>query len=95
MTKVNFLGEECSVRTERYANGRPRISLICEDGSPMAIATVNIPEVEIPESTAFIKDYSENEGMVQALQEAGVIGIKLTEVSIGYVNIGLYTLNIS
>lgn len=71
--KVKFLGEECSVEFRKYQNGRTALELICEDGSPMAVATVNIPEVPINEHHVFVKDWSENEGMAKALTDAGYI----------------------
>jgi hypothetical protein len=39
----------------------------------MATATVNLPEQSLLPHQVLIKSYSENEGMLQALQEAGVV----------------------
>jgi hypothetical protein len=43
------------------------------NGAPIATATLN-PEMVLPPNQVVIKDYSENEGMFQALFEAGIIG---------------------
>ena len=49
----------------RYSNGRVALELIdADDGEGIATATVNIPEESLNEGEAFIKDYSENEGML-------------------------------
>lgn len=71
--KVFFRHEECSVTFRKYSNGRTALELICDDGSPMAVATVNVPDVQINEHHVFIKDWSENEGMTAALTAAGYI----------------------
>jgi len=84
---VNFRGEECHVRLGHYNNGRLAITLITETGEPMAVATVNLPDEDIMyDSHVFIKDWSENEGMLDALVRSGVISPELHEsVSTGHV----------
>lgn len=96
MTKVFFYGEECDLVVGRYAQGgRIRLDLRCDTGEPMATCTVNLPHVDIPEGCAFIKDYSENEGMVEALKEAGVIvGDPIKSEVSGFVIIDCYRLSL-
>ena len=65
------MGEQCSVELTEYVVGGKAIMLKCEDGSPMATATTWIPGLKQDEIA--IKDYSENEGMYDALLEAGII----------------------
>ncbi len=58
----------------RYANGRKAIRLLdSDDGSLVAVATVNIPDAELGDDEVFIKDYSENEGVLDSLIDAGFI----------------------
>ncbi len=71
--KVNFGGEDCSVTFGQYSNGRTAIRLLCNDGEPMATATVNLPEVPIKDNEVIIKYHSENEGILSALFRAGII----------------------
>lgn len=72
--KVEFLGEKCRVDTGVYANGRLAIRLTIEEtGEPMATATVNVPDCTLDEDEVLIKDWSENEGMVDALVKAGIV----------------------
>jgi hypothetical protein len=74
MKLVLFAGEYCTLSYATYDNGRIAIRLVCQNGEPMATATVNVPGVNVPDGHVIIKDYSENEGMFKALVEAGVIG---------------------
>lgn len=64
----------CEVIYYQYANGRDAIRLLdAGDGEPVATATVNLPEEECPEGFTFIKDYSENSGILDCLVEAGIV----------------------
>jgi hypothetical protein len=72
MKTVRFQGFDCMVEKHHYENGRPALVLTCE-GEQVAVATLNMPEIPIGPNTVIIKDYSENEGMLKALVEAGVI----------------------
>ncbi len=76
--KVTFLDVECEVVFGRYASSRGAddriaIDLVCPDGEHMATATVNLPDEPLPEGCVFIKDWSENAGMVAALEAAGIV----------------------
>ena len=79
--KARLKDWDCEVVFAEYSNGRPAILLKdAEDGSPIATATINLPEVPLRENQVIIKDYSENEGVLQALVDAGVVtdtGIKM------------------
>lgn len=72
MNKVIFNGVECDVVFDQYENGRTAIRLI-EDGMPYAMATMNDPEVWLEPNQVIIKDYSENKGMAEALEKAGIV----------------------
>lgn len=67
----------CTLRAGRYQNGQPALELVIaegpEQGEPWAVATVALPKPP-PEGCCWIKDYSDNEGVARALQEAGVLG---------------------
>jgi len=72
MKKVKFNDQECDVVMSRYPNDNIAIQLYA-DGTPYSTATLNDPELELEADQILIKDYSENEGMVKALQEAGIV----------------------
>ena len=84
---VKFRNWEADVYVERYKNnGRIAIELIDpDDGEIIAVATINIPQVDLQKNEVIIKNYSENEGMYQALLKAGVIGPAKYYVESGFV----------
>lgn len=76
MTKriVEFRGEPCRVEFAKYGNGRIAIQLkICGTGEPMATASMNLHEEECGTRQTFIKDYSENSGILEVLTAAGIV----------------------
>lgn len=84
LPKVKFLGVECSVEFGKYPNGATAIQLIHPDGGLMATATTNVLG-HLPYPThVFIKDYSENSGILKALEEAGIVKSNGEQVSSGY-----------
>ena len=81
-TIVNFLNCDCEVVKRKYNNGRTALELIIAQddverefykGEPMATATVNIPMANLEADEVIIKDYSENEGMLETLVKARVV----------------------
>lgn len=88
MTRVRFLGIDCIVQKAEYDNGRPALRLVdAEDGSPIATATVNLPDVPLGKNQVAIKSYSECEGMLDALVAAGVVKPTGQSVASGYVQV--------
>lgn len=71
---VEYAGCKCVVVKGRYSNGRVALTLVDEeDGGPVAVATINVPEIPLRDNEAFIKNYSENAGILNVLKRAGVI----------------------
>jgi hypothetical protein len=68
---ISLEGEEpvkVTIHKRNYSNGRPALELFdAEDGLHYAYATVNLPDVVLGENEVLIKDYSENEGMLDFL----------------------------
>lgn len=82
---VRFRDWECWVRIERYENGRVALRLMdVADGSSVARATVNRPDVALGVDEVLIKDYSENAGILDALERAGVVRRTGQTVPSGY-----------
>ena len=74
-------------------NNRVSITLLdAEDGIPFAVATVNLPDEPLEENEIAIKNHSENEGILWALQEAGIVGQVKREVQSGFVRIPIVEL---
>lgn len=73
---------------KQYGNGRLALTLEDpEDGSPWFTATVNLPEEAMPIDHAFMKGYSENEGLPEALVKAGVVELTGKKVKTGFVEV--------
>lgn len=95
--KINFKNWKCFISLGYYnAGSRLAIQLLSDEedadkgvfyGEPIAVATVNLPEVQLKENEICIKNYSENEGMIDTLQKAGLITDVKREVSTGFVTV--------
>jgi hypothetical protein len=83
---LTFAGCDCRLRIGRYpAGGAVALQLVSECGrEPIATATVNVPEIDVPPGLVLIKDYSENEGMLASLTKAGVVQPTGRTVPVGY-----------
>ena len=74
MKKVKFKDWDCNVLFNKYQEGGHRIELLdADDGLPIAVATVNVPNIPLEENEVIIKNYSENEGIYDALVEAKIV----------------------
>jgi len=74
MKTVKFNEWVGQLEKAEYFNGRLALRLIDGvSGEPIATCTVNIPDEPQEDGEVFIKNYSENSGMVDALVAADVI----------------------
>lgn len=81
------------VETSRnYSNGRTCIQIMSTRGAPLMVASVNLPDDDLPDGHVFIKDYSENEGVADALVKAGFIEPTDVVINQGFVSIRMYKL---
>lgn len=83
--KCEFAGFECIVQIITYANP-PNLGielLDTEDGGPVATATIN-PNYLLPAGHVLVKNYSENEGVLQALSDAGIVVFTGSTVQVGF-----------
>jgi hypothetical protein len=97
--KSPFTGEVLSVmvNVRSYNNGRPALELLEEDMeyglTPYATATVNLPDVLLEPNEVLIKDYAENEGILQFLTDNNIVVPTNKGVNSGYVWIPVAILN--
>lgn len=83
--KVKFKEWDCILRQGKYQNGN--IALYLEDAETferIAVCSVNLDKFPLADNEVFIKDYSENEGMLEALLDAGAVKEKAGAVSVDY-----------
>lgn len=92
---------DAKVRIEKHSYPNKNLALALVDAiddAPLATITVNPPDekggsVRLSFGEVAIKDWGENEGMVRALIEAGIIEEKIVRVyHSGYVGICVYHL---
>ncbi|MEC9362388.1 MAG: hypothetical protein VYC42_04110 [Pseudomonadota bacterium] len=85
---VRFLNYSCHTVWLSYGNGRLALELVavgdedCFAGEPIATATVNL-NAPLAAGEIFVKDYAENEGMLDALIHAGVVEADHTPMPVG------------
>lgn len=85
--KFRFLGEELTIWKGNYAeNNRVALELVANDGEPFMTATVNTSE-SIPDGHVTIKNYSENESLLEVLIENRIVERPAFKIAIGYVRI--------
>ena len=92
MTKtVNFLGEELTPVIGQYANGQTSIRLIDQNGEEFLTASV-AHDITIGTDQVIIKNYSENEGILEALVRSGIIEKPFMTIPVNFVTLYVSTL---
>lgn len=82
---VTFRTWDCRLDIKRYSNGRP--ALLLRDsltGEPVAVCTVNVPEAALDRDEIIIKDYAENDGVLNTLVAADLVFLPHRFVTIGH-----------
>lgn len=94
MTQFKFGKYTLIPQFGRYRNNnRVSITLIdAEDGISFAVATVNLPDEPMEGNEIAIKNHSENDGLLWALQDAGIIGEVKRWIKSGHVTIPIVEL---
>ena len=75
----------CWLEVQRYPNGDIRLQLYNLDG-PVATGTAQLPQ-RLGTDEIAIKDYGENQGMLSALIESGLVELPHRCIENGYVTI--------
>ena len=86
---VQVFGIDCVVQLNRYRDsGRLALILLEKEArEEMTVATVNMPEIFLQSEEVLLKTWSENEGVLEALQEAGVVEPTGLTYRSGYVEV--------
>lgn len=90
--QVKFKQWNCKVVFGKYHNGNTTIQLVADEfdefpGEPIATASVNLEDGVVGEGKVAIKDYSENEGMLDVMIEAGIVSTPVRLEMRGFVTI--------
>ena len=88
---VHFNGYGCTVSISRYlSTNTPAIILYdIEDGQEVLRPTTNLLDAELKENQVLIKNYGENEGVLEALVEAGIISEPVGKMDSGFVELDI------
>lgn len=82
--KTKWFSGNVEVEKKVYSNDRIALILKDSDTGMIAIkASVNMPDIGCPEGHVYIKDYNENEGVLDEL-----VRLKIVEEPIATVNAG-------
>ena len=74
LVEVDFAGYRCQLLMDRFASGGLCLRLVdLENNDQIARATVCLPASSPPHGCVYIKDYGENEGLLDTLCRAGVV----------------------
>lgn len=66
--------EHCYIEKGYYlVGGREHLLLVSAHEGPVLTITTNVPDVVVPEGYCIVKNYSENEGVVDWLKENNLI----------------------
>ena len=84
-TKYNPQGEYQVVCRGRYHDGSPALEIFTSEGEVQSKATVCVPGHVPTGDNVMIKDWSENEGILDALIGAGVIEKPVAEIQCNFV----------
>jgi hypothetical protein len=83
----------CEIQQQTYSNGRTALLLVdAKTGESIAVATANLPHESLEPGQVFIKNHSENHGMLEALEKAGIVKATGETVQSGFVQVPKATL---
>ena len=72
-TGSRFLPAGTLVHRTTYADGNTCLAASDAEGMPEGVLSVNLPETNINEEYVWIKDWAENEGVLNALIESKLV----------------------
>lgn len=84
--RVKFKTWDCVVVYKKYGNGRTAIQFLsAENGELIATASINLVAEPMEADEIAIKNYAENESMLEVLESAGIVSEPIRFVITGYV----------
>lgn len=85
-SKVKFRDRDCIIRAWKYVNGNLAIELVeAETNEHLTTCTVNVGKIRDALKAVAVKDYAENEGMLDFLKRIGLVGKTLYTQQSGFV----------
>ncbi len=81
--KTKYTNEAVELQFAKYGNGSTSISATSLEGEPLFTATVALDEMP-SEGCVFLKGWSENEGVPEALVKEGIVELTGKIIPTGY-----------
>lgn len=76
---------QVTLQVGKYRNGQTSLQLFdAEDGQPVATASISMPDIDLDENEIVVKDYSENEGMLDFLLQNNIVEMRSEYLEVGY-----------
>lgn len=70
--KSKWMNEIGTIHITRYRDGQPRVEFSSGEGTTVLSINLSAYGLIAPEGHFFTKDYSEGEGMAEAIEDAGI-----------------------
>lgn len=83
---ADYITGDVTIEATTYGNGTTALLLVDEYGERLGVATVALDEVPAA-GNVYVKSWSENAGLLEALQRAGVVGDVVREIPSGFVTV--------
>lgn len=81
MKTIQYKSYECTLEITKYHDPQNIAIVLHSIQGPVAKATINL-EVKLRDGLVAIKDYAENEGMLQTMIDAGVVSEPIETVDL-------------
>lgn len=97
MKKMKFKGFDSVLVKTKYDDGSLKLLLVEENTpyiSPLTVVTANLGTPGLEDNQAFVKDYSENSGMLDCLKKAGLVKNVITYFQSEFVTFPLVEFNL-
>jgi hypothetical protein len=86
--EYKILGYNAYMMKRKYGNGRTALEFLDpEDGCPIVVASVNLPDIHMEADEVAVKNYSENQGILIQMINQGIISAPIRFEPSGFVDI--------
>ncbi|MBW4622357.1 MAG: hypothetical protein KME17_23755 [Cyanosarcina radialis HA8281-LM2] len=70
---IKFMGYRCQLKWSQYPDGQPCLQLWSATDGPILTASVNLPEYLLSPDQILVKNYAENQGILEVLEAARIV----------------------
>jgi len=81
--------KNCRLQWAHYSNARPALQIVTEYNEPLLTASVNMPDHLLPPNCIFIKNYSENAGIMEELIRHNILADTKATIQSGFIKVNI------